>query len=379
MTRKMWAIAGTVVMALAGVAAATQSYWMPQRAVAQAPAQRGAARGIPVEVATAVRKTMPVHIEALGSVTPIANVNIKSRVDSEIVGVHFADGAKVKQGDLLVTLDSRSIEAEIKRVEAVLTGAKAQLDQAERDVQRYTELMSKNATTLVTLQNAKTQVNILRATVGSSIASLESLNVQLSFCTIRAPISGRISQAMVKIGNYVRSADTTPIATIIQTAPLYVSFTVPQRMLPDIRQAIAAETATVEARVPGTSKHASGTVTMIENTVDPATGMATVRATMPNQDELLWPGTLVNVELTLREEEAVAVPSVAVQVSQTGEFVFVVTNNQVHVRPVTVSRVVGNQSVIASGLEHGETVITEGHLLLREGAQVAVRPRRAGA
>jgi RND family efflux transporter MFP subunit len=260
----------------------------------------------------------------------------------------------------------------------VLAGAKAQLEQAERDVQRYTELMTKNATTLVTLQNAKTQVNILRATVGSSTASLESLNVQLSFCTIRAPISGRISQAMVKVGNFVRSADPTPIATIIQTAPLYVSFTVPQRVLPDIRQAIAAETATVEAAVPGTAKTSSGTVTMIENTVDPATGMATVRATMPNRDELLWPGTLVNVQLTLREEEAVAVPSVAVQVSQTGEFVFVVKNNQAHVRPVKVGRVVGDESVILSGLEHGETVVTEGHLLLREGAQVAARPKRAG-
>jgi RND family efflux transporter MFP subunit len=377
MTRKTWVIAGTVVIALAGIAAATRSYWMPQRAVAQAPAQRGA-RGIPVEIATAVRKKMPVHIDALGSVTPIANVNIKSRIDSEIIAVHFADGAKVKQGDLLVTLDSRSIEAEIKRVEAVLAGAKAQLEQAERDVQRYTELMTKNATTLVTLQNAKTQVNILRATVGSSTASLESLNVQLSFCTIRAPISGRISQAMVKVGNFVRSADPTPIATIIQTAPLYVSFTVPQRVLPDIRQAIAAETATVEAAVPGTAKTSSGTVTMIENTVDPATGMATVRATMPNRDELLWPGTLVNVQLTLREEEAVAVPSVAVQVSQTGEFVFVVKNNQAHVRPVKVGRVVGDESVILSGLEHGETVVTEGHLLLREGAQVAARPKRAG-
>jgi multidrug efflux pump subunit AcrA (membrane-fusion protein) len=108
MTRKTWVIAGTVVIALAGIAAATRSYWMPQRAVAQAPAQRGA-RGIPVEIATAVRKKMPVHIDALGSVTPIANVNIKSRIDSEIIAVHFADGAKVKQGDLLVTLDSRSI------------------------------------------------------------------------------------------------------------------------------------------------------------------------------------------------------------------------------------------------------------------------------
>lgn len=377
MSRKTWVIAAAVAVALAGIAAATQSYWKPQGAVAQAPAQRGP-RGIPVEVTTAVRKKMPLLIEALGSVTPIASVNIKSRVDSEITGVHFADGAMVNRGDLLITLDSRSIEAEIKRVEAVLAGARAQLSQFERDVDRYTELINKNATTVVTLQNARTQVNIWKATAESNLANLESLRVQLSFCTIRAPISGRISQAAVKVGNFVRSADVTPIATIIQTAPVYVSFTAPQRVLPDIRNAIAAETATVQASVPGTTKKSSGAVSMIENTIDPATGMATVRATMPNENEVLWPGNLVNVQLTLREDESVVVPNSAMQVSQTGNFVFVIKNNQAQVRPVVVDRTVGEETVIASGLEAGEIVVTEGHLLLNEGSQVAVRSRKPG-
>ena len=189
-----------------------------------------------------------------------------------------------------------------------------------------------------------------RATAESNRAQLENLKVQLDFCTIRAPISGRISMANVKVGNFVRQADTAPMATINQMAPVYVSFTVPQKVLPEIRQALAAETATIEAVIPGEQKHANGQVTMIENTVDPATGMATIRATMPNEQEVLWPGTLVTTELTLRTEQAVVVPSNAVQVSQTGNFVFVINDNVAKVQPVKVERTVGDLSVIASGL-----------------------------
>lgn len=378
MARKTWVIAGTVVAALAGVAAVTQSYWKPQGAVAQAPGQRGP-RGIPVEVATAVKKKTPVRIEALGSVTPIASVNIKARIDSEITAVHFADGAKVKKGDLLLTLDSRQIEAQMRQVEAVIAGARAQLAQAERDVARYTELVAKNATTQVTLNNAVTQVNVSRALAESNQANLDNLRVQLGFCEIRAPITGRISQAAVKVGNLVRQADVTPIATIIQMAPIYVSFTVPQRNLPDIREAIAAETAAVEAIIPGTSKRAPGVVTMIENSVDSSTGMATVRATMPNRDEILWPGTLVSVQLTLRDQEAVVVPTSAVQLSQTGSFVYVIKDGKAVVRRVKVDRAFGNESVIESGLEGGETVVTDGQLLLSNGSPVVVRERKAGA
>jgi RND family efflux transporter MFP subunit len=149
---------------------------------------------------------------------------------------------------------------------------------------------------------------------------------------------------------------------------------VPQKNLPDIRKAIAAETATVEAIVPGDQKRASGQVTMIENTVDPATGMATVRATMPNKDEVLWPGTLVTTDMTLRNEDGVVVPSNAVQVSQTGTFVFVVKDGVAQVQQVQVERQIGIESVIASGLKGGETVVTEGQLLLSSGTRVNVRP-----
>lgn len=376
MTKRTWllALAGLAAVVVAGLV--TRNMWSPERASAQ----QGGPRVIPVEVANAAREDVPVRLVALGTVTPIASVAIKARLESVITKVHFQDGATVKAGDVLFTLDSRQIEAEIKRVEAVIAGAEAQVEQAQRDVERYKELVTKNATTVVTLNNAQTQVNIFGATAQSSRATLENLKVQLDYATIRAPISGRISAASVKVGNFVRPADTAPLATINQIAPVYVSFTVPQRSLADLRMALAAETATVDAAAPGESKRSKGQVTMIENTVDATTGMVMVRATMENKDELLWPGTLVNTQVTLRVEKAVVVPSTAVQVSQTGSFVFVVKDGIAKVRPVEVTRTVENQSVIGKGLEDGETVVTDGQLLLVDGARVVPRkPKGAGA
>ncbi len=371
---RKWLAGGVGVVLL--VAVLLLRGWFSSGAVAQAPS---GPRQVPVEVAISEKKKVPVQVEGLGTVTPIASVAIKSRLETEIVGVHFADGATVKEGELLFTLDSRSIAAEIKRVEAVLGSASAQLEQNERDVERYTDLVAKNAASLVTLQNAKTQVNIWRPTAESSAAQIESLKVQMSYCSIRAPISGRISVANVKVGNFVRPADIAPLATINQIAPIYVSFTVPQRFLPDIRNALAAETATVEALIPGDTRPAPGQVTMIENTIDAATGMATVRATMPNAREILWPGTLVNTQLTLRIVDAVTVPTPAVQASQSGTYVFVVKDGAVKVQPVKVERNVGQETVISEGLEGGETVVTDGQLLLSNGTKVAPRERKAGS
>src|SRR5689334_24093361 len=376
MLQRKWLIGGAA-LALVGIAVLVRGVWSPEGVAARTQAQ---ARVVPVETAAAERKSMPVVLQALGTVTPIASVAIKTQVDTTITGVHFRDGAHVEKGDLLFTLDCRQIEADMKRGKAVIDGAQATLEQAQRDVERYTDLAARNATPIVTLNNAQTQVNISKATAESNRAQLENLKVQLDFCSIRAPISGRISMANVKVGNFVRQADTSPMATINQIVPVYVTFTVPQKNLPDIRKAIAAETASIQVNVPGEQKQANGQVTMIENTVDMATGMAAVRATMPNADELLWPGTLVTVEMTLRNEDGVVVPSNAVQVSQTGTFVFVIKDNAAQVQPVQVERQIGNESVIASGLNGGETVVTEGQLLLSNGTRVNVRaPKVAGS
>jgi len=376
MRKGTW-VFGVAVLALSGIGVLVHSNWPAERAAARAPSR--ANQPVPVAVAKATHERVPVRIDALGSVTPIASVGIKARVDTTIVGVHFQDGAHVNKGDLLFTLDCRQIEADMKRVQAVIDGAQATLGQAQRDVKRYTELVNKNALPIVTLRNAETTVNVSRATAESNRAQLENLKVQLGFCTIRAPISGRISMANVKVGNFVRQADSTPMATLIQMSPVYVTFTVPQKDLPEIRQALVAKSASIEVIVPGSKQRAQGRLSMIENTVDPSTGMATLRATMPNTDELLWPGTLVTTEMTLRVDEALVVPTAAVQVSQTGNFVFVVEGNVAHVRQVTVERQFEDETVIKSGLKPGEVVVTDGQLRLRNGAHVMQRrPTPAG-
>ena len=376
MIKRKWLIGGAA-LALIVIAVLVRGFWTTDGAAARSQLQ---ARVVPVEIATAVRKNMPVRVQSLGTVTPIAGVAIKTQVDTTITGVQFRDGAHVEKGEILFTLDCRQIEADMKRIQAVIDGAQGALEQAQRDVERYTDLAARNATPIVTLNNAQTAVIVSRATADSNRAQLENLKVQLGFCTIRASISGRISMANVKVGNFVRQADTSPMATINQMAPVYVTFTVPQKVLPDIRRALAAETATIQAVVPGEAKRANGQVTMIENSVDASTGMATIRATMPNEQEVLWPGTLVTAEMTLRNEEAVVVPSNAIQVSQTGNFVFVVDNNVAKVQPVKVERTVGEESVIASGLSGGETVVTDGQLLLSNGTRVNPRsPKVAGS
>ena len=374
MNKRTLAAGAAGMVAVAGLGFFLWNSWTGQKASAQAPR---AERTVPVLVAKAAMKPVPVRIEALGTVTMMASVAVKARVDSEITAVKFEDGARVRQGDVLFQLDGRSIEAEIKRVEAVITSAEAQFEQAQRDVKRYTELVAKSASTQVTLNNAETQANVSRALAESNKAMLEGLRVQLGFCTIRAPISGRISMANVKVGNIARQADTMPLATINQVAPIYVSFTVPQRSLPDVRAAQAAETAMLEVTVPGASAKASGPVTMVENTVDPATGMATVRATMPNDNELLWPGTLVNTSLTLRTDPRVTVPASAIQINQTGTFVYVVKNSTASVRNVKVERTVDGESAIEQGLEDGEVVVTDGQLQLTNGTKVSIRTPKA--
>src|ERR1043166_3054576 len=375
MKKRTW-VAGVVAgLAVAGVGIFFWNGSSSQKAAAQGP--RGDQRVVGVTAAKAVRQSVPVRLEALGSVTTMAAVAVKPRIDSEIIAVKFEDGARVKQGDVMLFLDSRTIETEIRRVEAVIVGAEAQFEQASRDVARYTDLVGKNATTVVTLNNAQTQVNINRALADSNKATLEGLRVQLSYCTIRAPIAGRISMASVKAGNIARQADTTPLATINQVAPIYVSFTVPQRNLPDVRAAIAAETASLVAIVPGSGAQETGQVTMVENTVDPATGMATIRATMPNDKEVLWPGTLVNTALTLRAEDRITIPATALQLSQAGSFVFVVKNNVATDRPVKIERTVDGMAVVESGLEEGEVVVTDGQLLLSNGTKVTIRDGKA--
>lgn len=350
--------------------------WVGGDAGAKAPPR---ARTVSVEIAKAEKKEVPVDVDSIGTVTPISSVALKSRVETTIVGVHFEDGARVKEGDLLFTLDARQIDAQIAQAEGTLAKDRSQLELGQRDFKRYSDLIVKGATTQVSVDNAKTAMDTATATIQADQANLDNLKVQKSYTLITAPISGRISAASVKVGNFVRPADTAALATINQMAPVYVTFSVPQRVLSDLRDAMKADQSSVIAAIPGNGKSETGKIAMVENTVDPTTGMVTVRGIMDNQSELLWPGILVNAKLIVRSEQAVIVPSVGVQRSQTGSFVFVVKDGKAQVQPVTVSRTFQGSSVIESGLSGGEDVVVDGQLLLSNGSPVETRERKAGA
>jgi RND family efflux transporter MFP subunit len=361
---------------LAAAGFVTRSSWMGGSSNAQSPQ---GPRPVSVEVAKAERKSMPVDVDAIGMVTPISSVALKSRLETTIVAVHFEDGAKVGEGDLLFTLDSRQIDAQIEQAEGVLAKDQAQLEGAQRDLRRYNDLVGKGATTQVNVDNARTQSDILTGTIKADQAALDNLKVQKSYTMIRAPFSGRISAANVKVGNFVRPADTTPLAVINQMAPVYVTFAVPQRVLVDLREAMAKGLSGVTATIPGHQRSESGKVAMVENTVDQTTGMVTVRGIMTNENEVLWPGTLVAAKLVIRSEDSVVVPTVAVQRSQSGNFVFVVKDGAAKVQPVKVDRTAQGMSVISEGLSGDESVVVDGQLLLSDGSRVAPRAKKAGA
>ncbi|MCP8939331.1 efflux RND transporter periplasmic adaptor subunit [Alsobacter sp. SYSU M60028] len=345
-----------------------------------APGQGGGRPAVPVITAKAARQPMPVRFDTIGTVQPIAAVTLRSRVESQVLAVNFEDGASVNQGDILFNLDSRQIEAQIKQAEANLSRSRAQLDQAQRDVRRNEALAANEYASRQKLDDSRTAVLTVSAQIRSDEAVLENLNVQLSYYTIKAPISGRIGVAGVKVGNIAKTGDnSTPLATINQISPIYVTFAVPQRLLPELRTALNEGTSKVQATPQGLTEAVDGKIAVIENAVDAASGTIQLRGVFENADNVLWPGALCDVRLVIRTEpDAVVVPREAVQTSQNGQIVFTVADGVAKVQPVVVDRTLRGLSVIKSGLNGDETVVTDGQLLLTNGARVEQRPNGGG-
>jgi RND family efflux transporter MFP subunit len=337
------------------------------------PAAAPARPAATVRVARAEKKTMPVRFEAIGSVQTLASVVVRARVDSQIMAVEFADGANVKEGDILFRLDARQMEALIKQAEGVLARSRATLELNDLDVKRKETLARQEATSQALLDTARANVATWRAQIKSDEAALENLKVQRSYYDIRAPITGRIGVATLKVGNLARAGEAGQVlATINQINPIYVAFPVPQRLLPELRDAAAAGTATVIATPQGIAKGATGKIALLDNTVDAATGSIIARAMFDNESELLWPGSLANVRVDLRlVPNAVVVPREAVMNGQQGTFVYVVSDNVARMKPVTVDRTIDADTVISAGLVGDETVVVDGQTQLTNGARVA--------
>ena len=335
----------------------------------------------PVTVVTASAKKGPmaVQLDAIGTIQPVATVALRTRADAQIEQIFVSDGAAVKAGDLLVKLDSRQIEAQIKQAEATLAKDMAQLEQGNRDVARYSNLLSNGTGIQINLDNAKTVVAGMKASILGDQAIIDNLKVQLTWFTISAPISGRIGTFAAKAGNIIRSGDSTStgtLATINQITPIYIVFSLPQARLPDLRAAMAEGGARAVAVPQGSREGVAGKVAVVDNSIDPATGTITARAIFENPGEVLWPGQLCNVRVTLRTEpDTISVPREAVQNGQNGTFVFVIEDNVARTKPVKIARTQDGEAVVAEGLTGTESVVVDGALLLVNNSKVEVRSK----
>lgn len=331
---------------------------------------------VTVRIAKAEKKDMPVRFEAIGTVQTLASVVVRARVDSQIMAVEFQDGARVKKGDHLFRLDARQIDAQIKQAEGTVQRAKATLELNQLDLKRKQELSRVQASSQALLDTARASVGTAEAQVKSDQAALDNLKVQRTYFDIVAPITGRIGVAGLKEGNIVRQGEAAQVlATINQISPIYVAFPVPQRLLPELREAAAGDKAEVVASPQGLTRSTTGKIAVLENSVDAATGTIMVRAEFENADEILWPGSLSNVRVTLRTDRGViVVPRIAIQNSQQGQYVFTVEGNVARPKTVVVDRTIDDLAVIKSGLNGDETVVTDGQNQLANGSRVAVPP-----
>jgi membrane fusion protein, multidrug efflux system len=357
----------------AGTQTAAAPAGQPAAARPQAPA-------VPVNLARAEKRTMPIVVEAVGTVQAIASIQIKPRIDTQVATIHVAEGAQVKEGDLLFTLDDRTLKAQLAQFEAQIQRTSAQIEQAQRDRDRTADLFRRGAGTEVARDNAISTLRALEAQLVADKANRDNIATQLTFTTIRATVSGRIGSISTKPGALVRSADVAPMATLNQLDPIYIAFAVPQATFYELRSALGTDPTQikVEANVGGQS--ATGTVAFIENQVDLATGTVTAKARMVNGSEVLWPGAYVPVRVTLGiQNDAIVIPTAALQIGQNGPFVFTAKDGRASVANVTIARTMGDQTVIATGLVGGEDVITSGQLRLVNGAPVVARPTGAAA
>ena len=342
---------------------------------------RGEARGrggetVPVTVATAVQKNVPVQVLAVGNVEPYQTVSIKSQVTGVITQAHFKEGQDVKKGQLLFTIDPRPLEAALKQAEAALARDSAQLNNWREQVKRYRELVDKQYVSKEQYDQIKTNADAAEAVVEADKAAVENAKVQLSYCYIYSPVNGRVGTLLVNEGNLVRSNDASPLLVINQLVPIYVSFSVPEQYLADIKRRMAGGKLGVDASLPSAEgRPEQGALVFVDNSVDRTTGTIKLKAEFRNSDLRLWPGQFTNVALTLSTYEgAVVVPSDAVQVGPDGQQVFIVkADKRVEVRPVTVGQSQAGESIIAKGLAPGEMVVREGQFLLGPNSRVDIK------
>ena len=405
---KIFVLAGLLLLPLAGCSSENPSE------AGGAPAGgggRGAGRGgrgggaaVPVVTGRAETKAIPITIPAVGTAEALATVQVRSQVTGQLSQIHFKEGQEVRKGQVLFTIDPRPFQAALEQAQAVLARDTATAKNSQSQQARYEDLFKRGLIARDQYETQSATASAQQATLAADQAAVETARLNLQYTNIVAPISGRAGALVVHQGDLIRANDTAPLLVINQMAPIYVGFSVPGRFLSDIRRYQSQRALKVQARLQGSptgptqmaiptpegregdlparpeafavpvdnTPAEEGSVTFIDNSVDPTTGTIKLKATFPNSGNRLWPGLFVQISLLLTTDaDALVVPATAVQESQQGTYVYVIKPDRTaEMRNVRVERQQGEETVIAQGLKAGEEVVTDGHLRLTPGVRV---------
>ena len=335
---------------------------------------------VPVTVAKAVQKTIPIELTSIGSGEAFSTVSVESQLNAMLEAVHFEQGQFVKKGDLLFTLDARPFQASLEQAQATVARDKAQANLNEVQATRYQKLYEAGVTPKEQYDQMQASADAQQAAVRADEAAVESAKLQLQYCSIYSPLDGVTGAIQVYPGNLVKQNDVPVLVVINQITPIFVNFAIPEQYLGVVKKYMAQGRLQVQATPYGDTSAETGYLTFVNNAVDNTTGTIKMKATFANADHRLWPGQFSTVALRLAEDEnATVVPTQAVQTGQNGDFVFVVkADSTAEQRPVKVARNVGNEAVIAKGVAPGETVVTDGQLRLIPGIKVQAKNSAAG-
>ena len=355
------------------VAAAAAIAPIPARAQ-QAPAPAPAGPIIPVTVTPVIRQDVPIWLRSLGTVQPFQSVQVRTRVDGTLLEVPVTEGQEVKKGDLLAVIDPRPFRALLEVAQARRKQDLAELDNARNELARYTSLAQKEIASRQKLDTVTMQVARLTAALAGNEAMINSAELNLEFCYIRAPFDARVGLRSVDPGNVVRAAEAAPMFSLVQIRPISATFTVPQDNLPRIQEAMAAGPLAVAAYSSDDKTELDrGTLLTVDNTIDGATGTIKLKATFPNGKNRLWPGQFVHLRLLVETaRDAITLPSAAVQHGQIGQYVYVVKpDSTVSRQVVETTRDDGVLTIISKGLTEGQIVVRDGQSRLRAGSRIA--------
>jgi multidrug efflux system membrane fusion protein len=376
--RRRWSLTGLSIGVIALIAGLTLIF------EATPPENKGAedagkpqTQPVPVTITEVTTRDVPVYLDGLGTVQAANAVAIRSQVDGKLQTVNFVEGQRVHKGDVLAIVDPRPFQAALDQATAKKTEDQAQLIAAEKDLERFKTLVGKGAGTQQAVDQQQAKVDNLKATIEADQAAIESAETELSYATIGAPIDGTVGFRQVDAGNIVHANDQIPITVLTQIKPAMAVFTLPQRDLGPVREAMLKASVPVLAfDQDDTHELATGTLLLIDNQIDQATSTIRLKASFPNEDERLWPGEFIRVRVLVDTlKDAATVPSAVVQRSSQGPFAWVIADDDTaESRPIVAGPVSDDMTVVTNGLKPGERVVVSGQYRLRQGSKVEAKP-----